>query len=158
MPALVVADLHPLDAPLVLDTNIVLDWLVFRDPSSAALGRAILAERAHWYASQSMRDELEQVLTRPAVFSRLTDLDAILSVWDRWVRPIAPACAMPPPALRCTDPDDQKFIDLALQMGTATLLSRDRAVLRLARPARLRGVQILTAAACAANNSFGLRD
>jgi predicted nucleic acid-binding protein len=34
---------------------------------------------------------------------------------------------------RCTDPDDQKFIDLAASRTGSLLLSRDRAVLKLAR-------------------------
>ena len=45
---------------------------------------------------------------------------------------------------RCTDPDDQKFIDLALSLPGATLLSRDRAVLKLARRARPLGMTIVT--------------
>ena len=44
---------------------------------------------------------------------------------------------------RCTDPDDQKFIDLALHSGAQWLLSRDRAVLKLAREARQRGLAIV---------------
>ena len=45
-------------------------------------------------------------------------------------------------ALRCTDPDDQKFVDLALALAPACLISRDRAVLKLARRAALRAVLI----------------
>ena len=52
-----------------------------------------------------------------------------------------PALTLP---LRCTDPEDQMFIDLAVQLGGATLLSRDRAVLKLARRAQAYGVSILT--------------
>ncbi len=45
--------------------------------------------------------------------------------------------------MRCRDPDDQPFIDLAVQHG-AQLISRDLAVLKLARRARTRGAEILT--------------
>ena len=48
-----------------------------------------------------------------------------------------------PPPCRCSDPDDQKFIDLALHAGARWLLSHDKAVLRLAAPARRLGLQIL---------------
>ena len=37
--------------------------------------------------------------------------------------------------LQCSDPDDQKFLDLAHAQGAGWLLSRDRAVLKLARRA-----------------------
>ncbi|MFT7776961.1 putative toxin-antitoxin system toxin component, PIN family [Roseateles sp.] len=46
--------------------------------------------------------------------------------------------------LVCRDPDDQKFIDLALAARARWLISRDKAVLALAKRARLRGLAILT--------------
>ena len=46
--------------------------------------------------------------------------------------------------LRCTDADDQKFIDLALGYGARWLLSRDRAVLKLARRAQPLGLAVMT--------------
>ena len=67
---------------------------------------------------------------------------SVWSAWERWavcVEPAVPSLASP---LRCTDPDDQKFLDLALQLGRCTLLSRDRAVLKLARRAAPLGVTI----------------
>jgi len=46
--------------------------------------------------------------------------------------------------MRCNDPDDQKFVDLALAYGARWLLSRDRAVLKLAKRCRTLGLQVLT--------------
>jgi len=139
---------HPLP-PLVLDTNVLLDWLVFQDSSTAALDAAIRGGSRQWIATPAMRDELEQVLTRDHLLSRQTDPRFALVTWDAWARTVAPVSIAQPGAMRCTDPDDQKFIDLALQLG-AVLLSRDRAVLHLARGGRARGIQIMTAAAWAA--------
>ena len=129
------ADNH-FDAPtaLVLDTNVVLDWLVFCDPSCMELGRAIRAGRVRWFVTQPMRDELEHVLTRPHIAARQSGPDLALAEWGRWAQPAFPVASTQSAAMRCTDPDDQKFIDLALQLGDAVLLSRDRAVLRTRLP------------------------
>ena len=51
--------------------------------------------------------------------------------------------AAPGPPLRCRDPDDQMFIDLALSARAQWLVTRDRALLVLARRARLRGVTVI---------------
>ena len=45
--------------------------------------------------------------------------------------------------MRCTDRDDQKFIDLALHSRACWLLSHDKAVLRLPKQARRLGLTIL---------------
>jgi len=52
-------------------------------------------------------------------------------------------------AARCRDPDDQKFIDLALHLK-ALLLSKDRQVLRLRRALAERSVTVTTVFSSAA--------
>ena len=141
--------------PLVLDTNVLLDWLVFHDPSTAALDDAIRRGAQQWFATPVMREELEQVLTRKHLLARQTDPRFALMTWDAFARIVEPVLPAQPGTLRCTDPDDQKFIDLALQLG-AVLLSRDRAVLHLARAGLARGIDIMTAVAWAALNPVGL--
>ena len=49
---------------------------------------------------------------------------------------------MPAGPLQCRDPDDQMFIDLALAQRARWLLTRDRALLALARPAAAYGLEI----------------
>ena len=134
---------------LVLDTNVVLDWLVFRDPGCDALADALRGDRVAWVATAAMRDELAHVLARGSLDAWRPDASALWSSWDRWARMVGQEPAPAPRAPRCTDPDDQKFIDLALQIGAHALLSRDRAVLRCARPARTLGLQIMTPSAWA---------
>ncbi|MGD9833855.1 MAG: putative toxin-antitoxin system toxin component, PIN family [Piscinibacter sp.] len=129
---------------LVLDTNVVLDWLVFRNPAAAPLVATLTDGGWRWYVTADMRAELEQVLTYPSINSWQPDCEAVWATWARWAVVVAAVPAALSAPLRCTDPDDQKFIDLALQLGGATLLSRDRAVLKLARRARPLGVEILT--------------
>jgi predicted nucleic acid-binding protein len=132
---------------LVLDTNVVLDWLYFADPGCESLVLAIRSREVRWIATPAMRGEIEHVLGRGIRARRPVDATAILEAWDRWASMTATPGGPPAATLRCTDPDDQKFIDLALQAGASALLTRDRAVLKLARRARAHGLRITTTAA-----------
>lgn len=129
---------------LVLDTHVWLDWLVFEDPRHAPLRDRLdpAMDGPVLLATETMLAEFAHVIRRPRF--ALTPDDAIrLSAAQRdRVRIVAdaPDCRLP-----CTDPDDQCFIDLAIAHGVDALLSRDKALLRLARLAHRRfGVRILT--------------
>ena len=123
---------------LVIDTNVVLDMLVFRDPPGLAVQAALVSRRYRWIACRGMRDELAHVLGRG--IGREVDRDAVLAAYDGVVVEVDPPAL--PGALRCTDPDDQVFIDLALQRRAHALLTRDWALLRLAKRARGFGVAV----------------
>ena len=134
--------------PLVIDTHWTLDLWAFGDPRAAALRAAIESAQVRCLACAAMRDELARVLTYPRIAAFLARRTALtgcaperamqqtLAAFDRHARlQAAPPAALP----RCRDPDDQIFIDLAAAQR-AVLLSRDRAVLALARPLRAHGV------------------
>ena len=106
----------------------------------SALGAAITHRRLRWLATPPMRDEFCHVLQRGLAAERGADSAALAEAWARHVDEQPAACAS---ALRCTDPDDQKFLDLALAAGVAWLVSRDRALLRLRRAAAARGLAII---------------
>jgi len=131
---------------VVLDTQVVLDWLVFRDAGCAALQTALETRSVFWLATPAMRNELEHVLGRDVALAWGANRSAIAQAFDRYACMIEPGTA-PYPPLRCTDPDDQMFIDLALNNGVRWLFTRDRALLALARRARLHGVTVLPPAA-----------
>ena len=118
---------------LVIDTNIVLDLFVFSDPATHALRDALTAKQYQWIATQAMRDELERVLAYPKIVARLTrhTLSAldVLTHFDAQAELVAVAAKA---VLTCADPDDQKFIDLAVAHQTV-LLSKDQAVLCMSR-------------------------
>jgi putative PIN family toxin of toxin-antitoxin system len=123
---------------VVLDTNIVLDLWLYKDPAAVALIEALETKAVQWLATQVMRDELERVLAythivKRLTFSQLTAQD-ILAQFD------AHAQLMPIAAKAlfiCKDGDDQKFIDLAAEHKTQ-LISKDKAVLTMRnRMARL---------------------
>jgi len=126
----------------VLDTNTVLDWLVFRDPATDELARRIETGLLAWRATPAMRREFERVLPRPSLARWGPDPARAATAWDRLARLEALEPARGP--LACTDPDDQVFIDFALQHRCTWLVSRDRALLRLARRAAAWGVEVLT--------------
>ncbi|SFV00823.1 putative toxin-antitoxin system toxin component, PIN family [Polaromonas sp. YR568] len=123
----------PARQPIVLDTNIVLDLFVFNDAAAQPLKRALEAGELDWLATQAMRDELERVLAYPQIIPRLAfyELSAgdVLAAFDRHVRLTEVAAKA---GVTCSDPDDQKFIDLAVA-AKALLLSKDRAVLSMAK-------------------------
>jgi putative PIN family toxin of toxin-antitoxin system len=118
---------------LVIDTNIVLDLFVFNDPATHALRDALAAQHYQWLATQAMRDELERVLDYPKIVARLTRhaLSAleVLTHFDAHAELKEVAAKA---VLTCADPDDQKFIDLAVAHQTL-LLSKDQAVLCMAK-------------------------
>ena len=128
---------------LVIDTNIVLDLLVFEDPAQAALRDAVQQGQVVWLATQAMRDELARVLDYPQVARRLLarhkPAHEVLVQFDCSSRRM-PAAARAP--VRCRDPDDQIFIDLAVA-HRAELLSKDALVLRLRK--RLAALGVLVA-------------
>ena len=127
---------------LVLDTHVLLDALVFGDPRVTDLWAGVTAGRWHWHATAAMREEFEDVVARPRFAPWRPDPAALAQAWAEHAH-VEPAAAAAP--WRCTDPDDQKFIDLALALGAGTvLLSRDRALLKLASRARVAGVRVLT--------------
>lgn len=135
----------PTPRPLVLDTNIVLDYLVFNDPATAPL-RALLQRGAlRWTATPPMRDELERVLDYPQIAPRVAfyglSCAAVLQSYDaqvQWAQVPGRVSAV------CKDADDQKFIDLAAAEH-AVLLSKDKAVLCMRKRLLAYGVHTATA-------------
>ena len=118
-----------LERPVVVDTNVALDLLIFSDPRTAPL-RALLAQgRLAWIATQPMRDELERVLAYPHIAARMdfyrVDAAQVLVAFDAQARLVDIA---PRVTHVCKDADDQKFIDLAAA-HRAILLSKDKAVI-----------------------------
>ena len=135
---------------LVLDTNVVLDLLVFGDPSAAPVQAALDAGRLRWLATAGMREELVRVLGYPPIAARLAaaglGAEQVLHGFDRQACIVAAAARAP---VACSDPDDQQFIDLAVQHA-CTLLSKDGAVLALKR--RLAAMRVETGAALPAGS------
>jgi putative PIN family toxin of toxin-antitoxin system len=118
--------------PIVIDTNVCLDLFVFRDPRWAPLLAALESGRVRAVTRADCRDEYRIVLhyahlplddtTRPHAADRF---DALIEV----VAPTARALRLPV----CTDRDDQKFLEVARDADAAVLVTKDKALLKLAR-------------------------
>src|SRR5207253_2966901 len=99
---------------VVLDTNVVFDWLLFGHPDGQVLDAALVCGELRWIATAARRDEFTHVLARGALDRWQPDFAALGARWDRHCTELpAPASLGPAAGYRCTDPDDQKFIDLA---------------------------------------------
>lgn len=114
---------------VILDTNIVLDAFVFDDPAARPLKQALASIQLQWLATKAMRDELERVLGYPKILPRMAFYKVsaahVLAQFDGQALLVDTA---PRASAICKDPDDQKFIDLAVS-HKALLLSKDNAVL-----------------------------
>ena len=122
-----------------------MDWLVFNDPRVQALTTAVTSGRLCWLVAPAMRDEIRHVLGRGVAASYAPDLAFIEAQFDAHAHLVDTIDPQPLAGrLVCRDPDDQKFIDLALAAGARWLISRDKAVLALAKRARPRGLAIVT--------------
>ena len=119
---------------LVLDTNVVLDLLVFHDPEVATIERALSNMTAVCVTDAECRAELTRVLAYPRFALDESAQREALAAFDRLACHApeldAPTLARIP---RCTDPDDQKFLELAYRCGADMIVTKDRALLDLAR-------------------------
>jgi putative PIN family toxin of toxin-antitoxin system len=117
---------------LVIDTNVCLDLFVFHDPRWAGLLAALESGAVEAVTRSDCRDEYNIVLhykhlplddaTRPLAAARF---DALITV----VAPPESGVRLPV----CTDKDDQKFLEVARDARADVLITKDKALLKLAR-------------------------
>ena len=128
---------------LVVDTQVVLDWLVFHDAAAMPLLDAVLARGLCWLATPAMRTELQHMLRHPSLAHWGHDAERALTFFDQYSHS-RPDPVMPfAPRLVCSDPDDQIFIDTALVHRATWLATRDRALIKLHRKALGHGLLIV---------------
>lgn len=119
---------------IVIDTNVCLDLFVFRDPRWQALKAALQDGSVQAVTRRDCRTEWLKVLdyrhlplseeTRPAA---IAEFDALIACID--APPAAEAVKLPV----CSDPDDQKFLEIARDAKARALITKDKALLKLAR-------------------------
>jgi uncharacterized protein len=117
---------------LILDTNVVLDLLYFDDATARPLRHALMGGRMRCAVTDVTFGEWQRVLGYPefaldatqqaALAGRYRELSFLFAM-DETVSGLP----------RCSDADDQKFIELAAAARADVLVSKDRALLKLRR-------------------------
>lgn len=142
MSALAIVPLPSLPPRVILDTNALMDWLVFRHPACAGWEAALRSQWACWVVTPELEAEWRHVRARGIGADWASDPAHGDELWSLAERPVLPA---PPLTLpQCTDPDDQKFVDVAVLCGARWLVTRDKALHRLRRGLFRRGVSVVT--------------
>ncbi|WP_338859998.1 PIN domain-containing protein [Mycetohabitans rhizoxinica] len=143
---------------VVLDTNVWIDILVFDDPATRSIATALQNGGLDAVQDERCLNELQRVLDYPQFVRYAIDKSAALARLARLCTRVAPArhaeggAAMPVPetgtnagasahAARatpralplCRDRDDQKFLELAHATAAQWLVTKDKALLKMAR-------------------------
>jgi len=127
---------------LVLDTNIWLDWLVFGDTGIAHIRQLQGAGHLEICIDAVCEAELVRVLGYP--FGKRTlenaEQQRALAQCRRIATRIDVSASTAERARlpACRDPDDQKFLEAALAAQAGWLITKDRALLELARRKKAR--------------------
>jgi len=131
-------------ARLVLDTNVCLDLFVYRDQRWQRLLQSMENGEVACVTREDCRTEWTLVLeySRFALDDRakqsaLDDFDRLILMTDTYQ-----PSEMTLPV--CKDRDDQKFLELAAASGAHYLVSKDKALLKLARRVRKLGLFEIT--------------
>lgn len=122
----------PVPKKVVIDTNVCLDLFVFNDPRWAKLVSAIESGAIEAVTRSDCRDEYNIVLHYKHL--PLDDASRPLAVarFDQLIKVVAP----PESSIKlpvCSDKADQKFLEIARDAQAEVLITKDKALLKLAR-------------------------
>jgi putative PIN family toxin of toxin-antitoxin system len=138
--AVVLPVLTGVDRPIpriVLDTNVCLDLFVFGDSMCSHVLAALRSGAVQAVTREDCRAEWQRVLHYPQLPIDDQHRPALIDVFDTLIQLLPPdastLCEDDTRLPRCGDPDDQKFLELALASGARWLLSKDNELLKLDR-------------------------
>ena len=126
---------------LVLDTNVILDLLVFKDPSAEPIRLMLDAKIVDAVRSEASMLELVDVIQRPIFKLSGEEQVKIMQTWESVTRLLENTAIESAPFI-CRDTDDQIFLDMAYSIRPAVLFSKDLRVLELRVSAKGHGVEI----------------
>ena len=128
---------------VVIDTNVCLDLFVFKDPRWALLLSGLNDGSITAITREDCRQEWLAVLHYPHLPINDVSRPQTIAAFDNLIRCVAPIpknIALP----KCSDKDDQKFMEIACDAGVETLITKDKALLKLARKVKQAGYFTIT--------------
>jgi putative PIN family toxin of toxin-antitoxin system len=132
---------------VVLDTNVCLDLFVFRDPRWTALLNALKNGELQAVTREDCRMEWHIVLRYPHLKLDDDHRRRVTQEFDALID----CNPVPDPALEtekstlpiCKDKDDQKFLELSRDIRASVLITKDKALLKLAGKTRRSGLFLI---------------
>ena len=121
---------------IVLDTNVCLDLFMFRDPRWQHLLSAMQQDQVECVTSSSCRMEWTLVLNYKKLALSEVQQQSLLAEFDALIHVIPDDEASIDLLIKlplCRDKDDQKFLVCAQSAQADFLITKDKALLKLAR-------------------------
>lgn len=125
----------------VIDTNVILDMLFWKDPHTEKLLAALREKKFFAVRSRETIEELADVITRSQFALSVPEQESLLRDWAQLSVPVRTDTVSP---VKCLDPDDQKFLDLSVSSHADVLITKDKLVIRAGRKLCKRGLKVLT--------------
>ncbi|MFZ6640452.1 putative toxin-antitoxin system toxin component, PIN family [Undibacterium sp. TC4M20W] len=124
---------------VILDTNVCLDLFVFKDPRWSVLLDDLGNGQLQALTRTDCRDEWLAVLSYPHLAARHESAETVTALFDAHIQCLAPAdTGYKLPV--CSDKDDQKFLEIARDAKAEVLITKDKALLKLARKMKQAGM------------------
>jgi len=126
---------------VVLDTNIVVSSALCIDGNPAKVFEMILLEKIKNYTTEEIIKEISKVMERPKIAKRLSlvEIEFIMDNYRRFSEKIGPKISI----TESEDPDDNKFLECAVEADVDFIISGDEHLLKLKE---FKGIQIVTPA------------
>ncbi|MFZ6779528.1 putative toxin-antitoxin system toxin component, PIN family [Undibacterium sp. Ji83W] len=124
---------------VILDTNVCLDLFVFKDPRWSVLLDELGNGQLQALTRADCRDEWLAVLSYPHLAARHESAEAVTALFDAHINcltPVVNGYKLPV----CSDKDDQKFLEIARDTQAEVLITKDKALLKLARKMKQAGM------------------
>ncbi|MES2072893.1 MAG: putative toxin-antitoxin system toxin component, PIN family [Pseudomonadota bacterium] len=125
---------------VVLDTNVCLDLFVFHDPRWDTLLSGLRDGSIKAVTRNDCRMEWLAVLHYPHLPVANDQREGIIQQFDLYIECVSPAAKSSLRLPVCSDRDDQKFLELARDADADILITKDKALLKLARKTKQAGL------------------
>jgi putative PIN family toxin of toxin-antitoxin system len=126
---------------VVLDTNILLDLFYFKDKSVAYLFECLKTEKVQGFTCELIWEEFAEVLARKPFNQTEEEVNLIWSNYQHLFKWQAPQRNNS--GIKCSDPDDQIFVELAVELAPCSLITKDKDLLILHKKLQKFQVQTL---------------